>query len=238
MGHRTLSLRLVLRALFLDSSAYDELRHDDNPYVEGMFLVVILGVATALLRLVGEIIAWASTPSMDAIKQVIFNAYQKMPWWSQATQLSGFEATFRRYWDLIWRIFPSLFGAPTPGGAALNILTWPVVALVSWLIYGVLAHLFARLLKGEGTLNQTLGTTALAFSPLMFRGLEIIPFVSIGAAITTWQLICRYKAVRSAHRLPWQRAFWATVLPFAIYLVFWLLVGGLVTASIVAIAGR
>ena len=62
MGHRTLSLGLVLRALFLDSDAYAELRDDDNPFVEGLFLLVIIGILTALLNLIGQLLAWASTP--------------------------------------------------------------------------------------------------------------------------------------------------------------------------------
>ncbi len=35
MGHRTLSLALIWRALFLDADAYEDLRDDDNPFVEG-----------------------------------------------------------------------------------------------------------------------------------------------------------------------------------------------------------
>jgi hypothetical protein len=58
MGYRTLSLGLVLRALFLDTSAYDAMRDDDNPFVEGAFLVVVVGALTALLSLVGQLIAF------------------------------------------------------------------------------------------------------------------------------------------------------------------------------------
>ena len=42
MGVRTLSLALALRALFLHDDAYDRLRDDDNPFIEGLFLVVLL----------------------------------------------------------------------------------------------------------------------------------------------------------------------------------------------------
>ena len=63
MGHRTLSLNLVLRALFLDSNAYAELRDDDNPFVEGLFLIVLIGVISAMAALIGQLLAWASTPT-------------------------------------------------------------------------------------------------------------------------------------------------------------------------------
>ncbi len=62
MGHRTLSLALVFRALFLDSEAFDELRDDDNPFVEGLFLLALIGLIAAALALVGQLPAWGSMP--------------------------------------------------------------------------------------------------------------------------------------------------------------------------------
>jgi hypothetical protein len=238
MGHRTLSVRVVLRALFLDAAAYDEMRDDDNPFIEGAFLIVLVGVATALLNLVGQVLAWASTPNMDAVKQVVLNAYRQMPWFSSIANNPQALAEFNRYWDWGWQIFPRLFGAPDPAAAALNILTWPVLALLAWLVYGLLVFVFARLLHGLGTLNQTLGTTALAVTPLLLRGFGLIPFLTIGALLNTWQLLCRYRAVRSAHRLSVGRAAWATILPFAVYLLLWLIVGGIGVLILSALARR
>jgi hypothetical protein len=238
MGNRTLSPGLVLRALFLDSDAYAELRDDDNPFVEGLFLLVIIGVLTAFLAMIGQLLAWASTPNLAAIKDVVFRNLQQMPWWSMSSAAPGFAEEFRRWYDLGWQVFPALFGAPNPAGAAVNILLWPLGLLVSWLIYGVLAHLFARMLGGKGGLGQTLGLTALAFTPMLLRGLEFIPFLVIGSAAATWQLLLRYKAVRPAHGLTWGRAFWATMLPFAVYLLFWLILGGSAAAVLALIVGR
>ncbi|MCX7669287.1 MAG: hypothetical protein N2439_04365, partial [Anaerolineae bacterium] len=54
------------------------------------------------------------------------------------------------------------------------------------------------------------------------------------AALNTWQLLCRYKAIRSAGQLSWGRAFWATVLPFAVYLILWAVAGVLAALGILA----
>lgn len=239
MGHRTLSPGLVFRALFLDAAAFDELREDDNPFVEGLFLIVIIGVLTALLALIGQLLAWASTPSMAAVKEVVFRNLQQMPWWSMASTAPGFAEEFRRWYDLGWQVFPALFGAPNPAGAAFNLLLWPLGMLLNWLVYGLLAHLFARLLGGRGSLGQTLGLTALATTPLLLRGLGFVPYLVIGGVLNTWQLLLRYKAVRTAHALPWSRAFWATLLPFLVYLLFWVALAGIgaVVIALVA-AGR
>jgi hypothetical protein len=237
MGHRTLTLDLVLRALFLDTGAYNAMRDDDNPFVEGAFLVVMVGAVAALLSLVGQLVAWASTPSISAIRDAILSVYQQQPWWGSIANNPAVLAEFTRIWDVAWRVLPPLFGAPDPAGAAFNILVWPLLGLASWLVYGLLAHLFARWLHGVGTLNQTLGTTALAAAPLMLRGLGFIPFLTIGGVLATWQLICRYKAIRSVHRFSWQRAFWATVLPFGVYALWWLLLLAGTVATVSALIG-
>jgi hypothetical protein len=238
MGYRTLTWGLVWRALFLDDAAYEAMRDDDNPYIEGLLLVVLIGAGTALLNLIGQLIHWASVPSVAGIQAAVLQTLKTMDWWSSIANNPQAIAQFNYYWDLGWRFLPALFGAPSPARAAFDILLWPILAVLSWLIYGLLAFGFARLLHGAGTLNQTLGTTALAAAPLMLRGLGFIPFLTIGGVLSTWQLICRYKAIQRAHRLSWQRAMWATVLPFAVYLVFWLVVGGIGVAVSAAFTGR
>ena len=241
MGNRTLSVGLVFRALFLDSDAYDQLRDDDNPFIEGLFLVVIIGLVTALLNLIGQLLAWAGTPSMSAIKDAVWQAFPNMQWWSQMSGNAEFMQQFKTYYDLGWQILPRLFGAPDPGSAALNIVTWPLLAVLSWLVYGILAHVFSRMLGGTGRLAQTLGTVGLSFTPLILRGLGFLPYFTVGAVMNTWQLILRYKAVRSSGQMPWSRALWATILPFAVYLVFWGVGGaiaGVVIAAAVSAGGR
>jgi Yip1 domain len=238
MGHRTLSLNLVLQALFLDGDAYDQLRDDDNPFIEGLFLIVIISAGVALLSFLGQILAWISMPSMEAIKEVILRTLQQMPWWASMTGSAQAYDGFLRSWDMAWRIFPTLFGAPDPLRGAANILIMPLTAVLGWLLYGLLAHAFARLFKGVGTLNQTLGTTALSYTPWLFYGLGIIPFFVAGGALGTWQLICRYKALRSSHHLSWGSAFWATLLPYLVYGLLLVLAGGIAAVVMVLVIGR
>ena len=79
MGNRTLSPGLVLRALFLDSEAYAELRDDDNPFIEGLFLLVIIGVLTAFLAMIGQLLAWASTPNLAMTHVRLFRDKNRIP---------------------------------------------------------------------------------------------------------------------------------------------------------------
>jgi hypothetical protein len=238
MGHRTLSLNLVLQALFLNGDAYDDLRDDDNPYIEGLFLIVIISAGVALLSFLGQVLAWISLPPIDAIKDVILRTMQQMPWWSSIAGSAQAYDSFLRVWNAAWRVLPVLFGAPDPLRGAANILVMPLTAVLGWLLYGVLAHGFARLFKGVGTLNQTLGTTALSYTPWLFYGLGIVPFFVAGGVIGTWQLICRYKALRSSHRLSWGSAFWATLLPYLVYGLLLVVAGGIAAVVIALVIGR
>jgi hypothetical protein len=238
MGHRTLSLALVFRALLLDSEAFDELRDDDDPFVEGLFLLVIIGLIAAGLALVGQVLAWGSVPRVDAIRDVVLSNLQQQPWWPAIGSNPQALAAFQRFWDLGWRLFMPLFGAPDPGRASLNLLIWPIWLVLSWLVYALLAHGFARLLGGRGSLSGALGTAALSFTPFLLNGLSIVPFLVFGGALNTWQLILRYKAVRSAHALPWGRSVAATLLPYLVYLVLWLGLGSALAVIVAVIAGR
>jgi hypothetical protein len=238
MGHRTLTLNLVLQALFLDGDAYDQLRDDDNPFIEGLFLIVIVSAAVAVLGFLGQTLAWLSMPSLDAIKEVILRTLQQMPWWASIAGTTQAYEGFLRVWDAAWRIVPVLSGAPDPLRDATNILILPLTGVLGWLAYGLLSHAFARLFKGVGTLNQTLGTTALSYTPWLFYGLGIIPFFAVGGVVGTWQLICRYKALRSAHRLTWGSAFWATLLPYVVYVLLLVLAGGIAAVVLAVIIGR
>jgi hypothetical protein len=238
MGHRTLSLSLVLQALFLDGSAYDQVRDDDNPFIEGLFLVVLVAAGVALLRFVGQALAWISIPSMDAMKEVILRALQQMPWWSSMAGNTQAYQGFLQSWDIGWRVMPALLGAPDPMRGAIGIVVMPLTAVLGWLAYGLLAHLFARLFRGLGTLNQTLGATALAYTPWLFLGLGVIPFFVMGGVLSTWQLLSRYKAVRSAHQLPWGSAIGATLLPYLLAGLLAVLATGSLAVVLVLVMGR
>jgi hypothetical protein len=113
-----------------------------------------------------------------------------------------------------------------------------LTAVLGWLVYGLVAHAFARLFKGAGTLNQTLGTTALAYTPWLFMGLGVVPFFVMGGVLGTWQLICRYKALRSVHHLRWGPAVWATLLPYVLFGLLMVLAGGVLAVGMVLAIGR
>lgn len=227
------TLRLGWNALLLKDKAYEEMRSDPNPVVKGLILIVVVGLAVALLGFVGNVLEWASMPDLNEIKDTTFYYMTRMPWWEEASEDPEFERIFEQVWDWSWRFATTL--SPSLGGAALNIIFTPLGLIVRWLIYGLLAYLFARSLGGAGDLSETLGVLALAVAPQALNALSFFPYVAVGGVVSIWGILCAYLGLKIAHKLPWHRALWATLLPFILVFVVALLASCLGTAIFAAI---
>ncbi|MER2598253.1 MAG: YIP1 family protein [Caldilineales bacterium] len=219
---------LLWDALFLQRPAYAHMRDDDNPFVEGLFVLAVLGIVLGVAGLIGGSLEWASSPNINAIRDTVFANLQKMTWWPMVEQNPDIHSGWLRLWDGIWRVVATM--TPTPANSLLGLVTRPLGLILGWLVYGVLALLFARLLGGRGTLNQTLGATALAAAPQMLTLLTVLPFVTL-AGLGVWSLLCNYMALRTVHGLSWQRTLWAALLPGAVLLLLAVLLG-FVAASV------
>ncbi len=215
------SLRLGGRALLLQEDAYEEMRLADNPVVKGLVLIVVVGVVVALLSFIGDVLAWASTPDLNTIKEIVYSHMTQMPWWKFASQDPQFVQIFNRIWELNWSLI-GLF-MPDPGSALANIILLPLGLVVRWLLYGLVAYLFARWLGGTATLSETLGVLALAVAPQVLNVLNVLPQMHLGGVVAIWGILCAYTGLKTAHKLPWDRAAWATVLPFILALAVSLL---------------
>ena len=222
------SLRLGWRALLLKEDAYEEMRADANPVIKGLILIVVVGLIVALFGLVGNILEWASMPDMNEIRDTVFYYMTQMPWWKMAAQDPNFAKTFDQIWNFNWSLATAL--APSPGKAAIDIVLLPIALVVRWLIYGVLAYLFARWLGGTGDFSETLGVLALAVAPQALNALNLIPFVEVGSLVSVWAILCAYLGLKTAHQLRWNRAMYATVLPFLLVIAVAVLAGCLSSA--------
>jgi hypothetical protein len=208
-------IRLTWEALFLCKEPYTEMRETPNPALRGLGLVALVSLIVAVAGLVGTALEWATSPNLQDIQQTVLEGLQAMPWYKQLQYEPGFVEGFLRSYDIGWRIFPRLFGAPDLVSAALRIILLPLGLAIIWVLYGAVAHLFARLMGGQGGLAQMLGCTALAVAPQLLNLATFLPYVGVGAVVGTWTLLCRYVALKTCHRLTWGRALAATLLPYA-----------------------
>ncbi|MBN1658761.1 MAG: YIP1 family protein [Anaerolineae bacterium] len=228
-------LQLGWDALLLREGAYERMRAVANPVVKGLIFIIIIGFAIALLGLVGDVLEWATTPDLGAIKDTVYHHLTQMTWWRELSTSREFVEQFDEFYNLGWQM-GDLFGATSLASSALDILLTPLGLVIRWLIYGLLAYLFARWLGGTGDLSDTLGVLALAAAPQMLNVFTLLPYVSVGLLIPVWGILCAYVGLKTAHNLPWHRAVWATLLPFLLALVVLLLASCLGTAILAVVA--
>jgi len=208
-----------------------------SPVVKGLVFILVLGLAVALLGFIGSVLEWATTPDMRAIQDTVFEHLTQMPWWEMAEDASPeFRPAFERWYDWSWGVARAL-GGLNLGSSAADILLTPLGLVVRWLIYGLLAYVFARWLGGTADLSETLGVLALAAAPQVLRVLTIFPYVGVGGPIAIWGVLCAYVGLKTAHNLPWHRAAWATLLPFLLALLI-LIFAACLGSAILAIAIR
>lgn len=207
------SLRLGWDALLLKEEAYERMSIAANPVVKGLILIVIVGVVIALAAFIGDVLEWASTPNLGQIQDTVFHYLMRMPWWEEAVSADpSFPQYFEQWYDWGWGFATAL--SPSPGGAAASVILTPLGLIFRWLIYGLLAYLFARWLGGTADLSETLGVLALAVAPQMLNLLTLLPYVQMGNLVSIWGILCAYVGLKTVHRLSWSRAVWATLLPF------------------------
>ena len=218
------SFSLLWGALFLESRAYAAMRDNESPVKKGLIILIILGLAVAVAGIIGTTLEWASSPSLDTIRDTIYEMYQQSPWWQFIEAEPQALQTFQQTWDQIWQIMG--FVIPSPASSLSGLILAPLSLILSWLIFGVVAHLFARILGGTANLGQTLGATSLAAAPQLLVLLTAVPFLVV-AGIATWTLLCRYMAIRVTHELSWARAMWSVILPQVALLILVVIFVGL-----------
>lgn len=203
---------LVGKALVLDAEPFIALTDDDDPWVEGLFLTITVGVLVGIAQLVGRLLTTASLPPSDAILAALRQGWRQF---SVSVPEDVNPAFLEALLGEVWAV--TMFWNGYSGGWArlLTLVTTPTLLLLQWLLAGVIVYSMARFLGGVGTLNQTLGVTALMVAPQALRFAEIIPFATVSQLLlSVWALLIIYRAVEVAHDLPWQRALLAALAPW------------------------
>ncbi len=222
---------LVGKALVLDAEPFIALTDDDDPWLEGMFLTICVGFLVAIARVIGDFLAAAALPPVDAMLAALLQG-----WRQYSTTLPDhvnpalIESVLREAWAM------GMFWNGYSGGWArlLTLITTPTSLLLQWALASVIIYAVARSLGGVGTLNQTLGATALMVAPQALRFVEIIPFAAVSQLLlTVWAVLIIYRAVEVAHDLSWQRALLAALAPWLLLIVLALLVSLLLGVGMV-----
>mgnify|MGYP005837111021 CR=1 FL=1 len=232
------ALRSSWGALLLREEAYDEVRDAANPVIRGLTIIVVIVILVSLVAIAGQALAWATTPSLADMHDVLLRNIQRMPWYQDLARDEQAADLFRRWFSLGWDVFGPLAGLPNVASAAIGVITRPAGFIILWLILGIFAHITARILGGTASLSQTLGTTSLMVAPQLLRLVQVLPYVEIGSVLGAWALACGYLAIKRAHRLSWARTFWAILLALVLVAIVVATLVALLVLLGVALASR
>lgn len=205
-------VQTVLGAFLLQEDTYVGMRDDAQRMKRALVLVVAVGLLVGVTGACGRLGEWAVSPPMDKLQSTVLSHLSQMPWFADMSRDPKAAEIFKQQYEMGWNIAKALVPSPS---ALIGIITTPLSILLIWIIYGVLAHLAARLLGGKGSAGQTLACTALAVAPQLLNVVTVLPFAQ-AAGVSTWTLVCNFAAIRSAHGLSGWRALAATLLPLVL----------------------
>lgn len=217
------------QALVLEPAPFVALVDDDNPWIEGLFLTVMIGVVVGFAKFVGSWLLTAALPAPSAVLEVLIKGFADSGLLAQAADPVAAEAGLRQ---LVTLSFTQM-GFGSGWTKLLALILVPLSYLLQWLYFGLAGHGIARLLGGSGQLDQTLGAMSLMAAPRILLVATALPFVSIGAMLPlVWSLLIAHRALAISHDLSWQRAGLATLFLSLGFLLLMLLVGGALAAGI------
>lgn len=224
---------LVGKALVLEAEPFLTMSEDDNPWIEGLFLVTCVGILLGGAHLIGGLLWTASLPPSAAVREALLPSVQQVAAQMGMSDAVQIESAFRQFWG--WGA--GFFGYQGGFARFFYALLEPIWLVLQWLFLAVATHGAARLLGGKGSLVQTLGTTALAAAPYALGLLTIFPFVAVNSLLLGfWSMLITYRAIEITHDLSWQRSMLA-VLAIPVILFFILLLVGAILGIILSIGG-
>ena len=196
---------LLGKALVFEAEPFTTMVDDDNPWVEGLFMVVLMGILVGLAHIFRILLTTAIMPNPDALLAALVQLGDSVV---KTFGLDAGSAAAMSTWvqDAVpigTRIFGITWTWQDLGWLVLS----PFLLVLQWLIYGLITHGLAKGLGGEGTLTQTLGAVALMTAPQVFVLFTFVPFAGVsGLLLWVWATLIVYRAIEVAHGLSWRKA--------------------------------
>ena len=251
---------LTLRgALTLDGDFFRRFHARHDVFLRGVVLVAVVALIAALPVFIIDLVDHLGNPTnqADAIAQQFQQAIQNMTPYLKGMSpeaLAQINQGFEVGSEIATRIAAIPTPIPRPVGSGLQALgSWlskpfanagfplSVASLATWLGYGLLVMLFARLLGGRGDMAGFFGTTSLYAVPHLLNFLGPVPYLGplTGLIAFFWGAIIYIKATAVSHELTIERSLLAVLLPLLVALVILILVGlGLIISIAIASSGR
>ena len=223
-------LRLLWRALLLGSSPYAIVRDSARPGRRGFGLLLAIIGLVVLAQVIGYGLGWLTAPRLGSLQSLSYDTITSLAWYADQVRLDpAFATQFAQGHLAAWEGLRVLLGYPTITATSLSVTGLIVATLLNWLIFGLLAHAFARWFGGSARLGQTLGVLGLAYAPLLLGVIAVVPgAVAPVGLIFALLLATKFLALQTAHRLGSVQTLAVTLAPYltvAVVLILLLLFG-------------
>ncbi len=185
------TLTLMRGALMLDTKTLADLKASPDVFRKGIMVLLGVGLTVGIVTgLVAMIQGLLTDPlkEMDSVRSTMQQyAGQFMP----PVAYQEFSQNFEMGLNIGRRIVTET-RAPLPRPVTVifqqvgAMLSYPFGWLGSLLFYGVLVHIFAKLLGGKGTIAQMYGVTSLTVVPHLLDALGWVPCLGAVLGIVGW----------------------------------------------------
>lgn len=245
-------IQTMSSALLLDDSAFVQMRDAEDSFARGLKTLVVIslivGLVVSLVSFAGAV-RTSPVQEMEQFQQGMEQMLGQMRAFGAFGGDEEFWRIFMENWQaglLMGRDIVDVVVATTPAPTTVVNLfqalgkwvSYPFGWISTWMLYGLLTLLFARLLGGTATIREMLATTSLVAVPHLLDAISFIPFIGflVGTVAFVWGLAVYVKSTAVANRFGLGRGLLAVAAPFIV--LFALIAVFIVLMVILIIAGN
>jgi hypothetical protein len=206
---------LVAKALVLEDEPFVHMMEDDNPWVEGLALTTAVGLLAGAAQVVGGWLTANTLPDPQAVQNTLLAGGRQL-----ATVSNLPPEVVDALVGPAWNLFSAVSGYAGGWTHITPLIATPLLFIVWWIFFAFITYGGARAAGGHGSLNDTVGATALMVAPQVLLAFSVIPFVTVSSLLlSAWGLLIGYRAVQTTHQLSWARAALVTIVPYVLALL-------------------
>lgn len=225
-------IQICRGGLLLEDEAFYRLKRSADVFVRGLLIIVavslIVGLVTSAISFVREVTGPPPEVAIQEVKQNIRQGFQMAERFGAPID-PEVEKVIETYMDAGFRIGARVAKVaktttplPSPIGnlfeAVGKFVSYPFGWMATWMFYGLLVLVFAKLMGGRATIQQMLGTTSLVAVPHLLDLFAFIPCLGSLLSLVAffWGLVIYVKATAVANEFGLGKAVLAVLLPIII----------------------
>ncbi len=217
---------LTRGALMLDTKVFVDLKASPDVFRKGFTVLLVIGLIVGIITGLVAMIQGLTTDPLKEMESVRSTMQQYAGQFMPPADFQQFSENFDMGLNIGRRILTET-KAPLPRPFEVvfqqvgAIVSYPFGWLGSLIFYGVLVHLFAKLLGGKGTIAQMFGLTSLTVVPHLLDALGWVPCLGgvLGLAGWVWGVGIYVKGTSVAQEISIGKGLLAVLMPIIVFVL-------------------